>query len=103
MGTGSSTAMSNPLGSPMPTSVNPNQATINQKLLEAQTAININDLVTAKTRVNEVLALGALKTDVNLLKVAEMLKTRGVYVGGKRRKSKRSSKSKRKSRRKQRN
>ena len=99
MGTGSSTPItsSNTLGSTVQR-VNPNQTTINQKLLEAQTAININDLVTAKTRVDEVVALGALKTDVNLLRVAEMLKTRGVYVGGKRRKSKRSSKSKRKSR-----
>jgi len=83
-------------------SINPNKALIDQKLLEAQIAININDLVTAKTRVNEVLALGALKTDVNLLRVADMLKNRGVYVGGKRRKSKRSSKSKRKTRRKHR-
>lgn len=103
MGTGSSTPMTTPLGSSMPTSVNPNQATINQKLIEAQTAININDLVTAKTRVNEVLALGALKTDVNLLNVINNLRSKGVFVGGKRRKSKRSSKPKRKSRRKQRN
>lgn len=102
MGTGSSTPMTNPLGSSMPTSVNPNQATINQKLLEAQTAININDLVTAKTRFNEVLALGALKTDEKVLIVINNLRSRGVFVGGKRRKSKRSSKPKRKSRRKQR-
>ena len=94
----------NPLGSTgSASSVNPNQDTINQKLIEAQTAININDLVTAKTKVNEVLALGALKNDVNLLKVTDMLKSKEVFVGGKRRKSKRSSKSKRKSRRKQRN
>jgi len=103
MGAGNSTAMTNPLASSIPTSVNQNQARINQTLLEAQTAININDLVTAKSKVDEVIALGALKTDVNLLKVAEMLRNKGVYVGGKRRKSKRYSKSKRKTRRKQRN
>ena len=103
MGTGSSTPMTTPLGSSMPTSVNPNQATINQKLIDAQTNVANGQLAAAKVLLNDAIALGALKTDENVINVINNLRTRGVFVGGKRRKSKRSSKPKRKSRRKQRN
>ena len=102
MGAGNSTPKSlvpaNPFASSTPTAVNPNPTIINQRLLEAQTAINNNDRVTAKTILIDAIALGANTTDPRVTQ----LKSQLGLSGGKRRKSKRSSKPKRKSRRKQR-